>query len=143
MPSFLVSLPLCYRLDCDMVKGLLDVVRQIEGRLCYDETFKKLKPRFNLVGSIREGTRFGYSNELDLGLQFQALRRTKGESDSQNIAFKVGSDPFSLKKAETSQTKLDIFFNSSGEFQLHRFKSCLLKEDYFLDGCSYSKYTEV
>ena len=111
-----------------MVKDLLEAVKQIERRLSNDDVFKHLKPSFIVAGSITEGTRFGYANELDLGLRFEALKLTEGESSSkEKIAFKVGSDPFSLKKADTSQTKVDNFFNSSGEFESHKFKQCLLE----------------
>ena len=116
------------KLDHDMVEDLLEVVRQIERRFRNDETIKHLKPKFNLVGSVREGTRFGYGNELDFGLRFEALQPTGGENDSkENIAFKIGDDPYSLKRADTRQTQMDIYFNSHGEFQSHKFKCCLLK----------------
>ena len=78
--------------------------------------------------SIIEGTRFGYANELDLGLRFEALQKIEGDSNSKNnIAFKVGGDPFTLKKADTSQTAMDRYFDSHGEFQAHKFKCILLK----------------
>ena len=110
-----------------MVRGLMEAVSKIERKLNNDDILKHLKPKFNLVGSIIEGTRFGYANELDLGLRFEALKETKGERGSeQNIAFMVGNDPFSLKKAYTSQTKMDRFFNSFGEFESQKFKCCLL-----------------
>ena len=111
-----------------MGKDLLKAVRQIEIRLSNDDAIKHLKPKFTLVGSIAEGTRFGYANELDLGLRFEALTPTKGQGDStENIAFDVHSDPFSLKRADTSQIKMERYFNSCGEFQSHKFKFCLLK----------------
>ena len=73
-----------------------------------DDTTKHLKPKFTLVGSIAEGTRFGYANELDLGLRFEALTSFEGEGDSaQNIAFEVHGDPFTLKKADTVQVKME------------------------------------
>ena len=109
-----------------MVKDLLEVARQIEKRLDSDQIFRNLKPKFTLDGSITEGTRFGYANELDLGLRFEALKYNQGVS-GQKIAFKIDDDPFSLKRADTTQTTMDSFFNSSGEFQSHRFKLSLLE----------------
>ena len=109
------------RLDCEMVSDMLDAARVIEERLNKDDTVKHFEPRFELAGSITEGTRFGYANELDMGLTFRALKA------EQNIPFKVDSDPFSLKKADTSQTKLDKFFDDANIFLYHKFKLCLLE----------------
>ena len=111
-----------------MEKDLLEAAWKIERRLNNDDMIKHLKPKFTLAGSIIEGTRFGYANELDLGLRFETLQKFEGERNLENnIAFKVGGDPFTLKKADTSQTAMDKYFNSCGEFQSHKFKFCLLK----------------
>ena len=56
-----------------MVNDLLEATGEIL-RILYDEPIiKKLRPIFTLAGSITEGTRFGYGNELDLGMKFLAL----------------------------------------------------------------------
>ena len=140
------------RIDCEMVHDMLDTARNIEKRLNKDDTVNNLEPRFELAGSITEGSRFGYANELDMGLIFGALKsancryadrdgRGKGKSIAfkdhkvdrrgrntiHNIAFKVDGDPYSLKKADTSQTKVDKFFNDAKNFQFHKFKFCLLE----------------
>ena len=110
-----------------MAKDLLEAAIKVEKRLKKNDMIKDLKPKFFLAGSITEGTRFGYANELDLGLRFETLGTNEGESNSDNIAFKISGDPFSLKKAETSQMRLDRFFNYFREFQSHNFKCCLLE----------------
>ena len=85
-----------------MANDLLKAAWKIEKRLNNDGTIKHLKPKFTLAGSIIEGTRFGYANELDLGLRFETLQKVERERNSENnIAFKVGGDPFTLKKADT------------------------------------------
>ena len=122
---------------------MLDAARAIENRFNEDETIKNLEPRFELAGSITEGTRFGYGNECDMGLSFRALKARKlGKRSNkrqtrhrtgrmpttdQNIAFQIDGDPYSLKKAQTSQTKMDCFFDASQKFEMHKFKLCLLE----------------
>ena len=120
------------RIDCEMVCDMLDAARNIEQRFSQDDTVRHLEPKFELAGSITEGTRFGYANELDMGLIFRALKPSKdgdrgGRDARQNIPFKVDSDPFSLKKADTSQTKMDKFFDDANNFLFHKFKLCLLE----------------
>lgn len=111
-----------------MIDDLIKVTQQIEKRLNENNELKHLKPKFTLAGSMAEGTRFGYANELDLGLKFEGLQKSMGsEGDIENnIAFKVGKDPFSLEKADTSPSFMDMFFNSEGKFLSHKFKCTLL-----------------
>ena len=113
-------------INCSLVDQMLCVVRKIERSLNEDGTMKQLRPKFTLAGSIIEGTRFGYANELDIGLSFEALK-TEDKGNRDNIAFQVYGDPFTLKKANTSQSLVDCFFNKSREFQLLVFKQCLLE----------------
>ena len=104
-----------------MVQDLLVAVGQILKRFYADTTMKWLKPTFTLAGSITEGTRLGYGNELDLGMKFESLV-------GGNVAFKVGDTPFSLMKARTCPRWMDEYFiPSTREFRLHKFKSVLLE----------------
>ena len=58
-----------------MAKDLLDLVWTLEEELRKTDTLiGRLKPKFNLSGSIVEGTRLGFANELDLGLTFEAWK---------------------------------------------------------------------
>ena len=80
-------------------------------------SLKNLRPILELVGSMAERTRIGIANELDLTLKFLTWR--------ENIPFMVRGDPFSLKKAPTSQDIMDDFFCEE-KFQFHKFVNFLL-----------------
>ena len=58
-----------------MAKDLLNLVWTLEEDLGKQDTLiGRLKPNFTLSGSIVEGTRLGFANELDLGLTFEAWK---------------------------------------------------------------------
>ena len=58
-----------------MAKDLLNLVWTLEEDLRKSDTLiGRLKPKFTLSGSIVEGTRLGFANELDLGLTFGAWK---------------------------------------------------------------------
>lgn len=102
-----------------LAEDMLDLFNNIEMLL--GETLKEYGPKLELSGSMEEGTRLGLANELDLGLIFKSLKM------EDSIPFKVGNDPFSLKKSETSPAFLDKYFNDQGEFHFYKFKHFLLE----------------
>ena len=58
-----------------MANDLLDLVWTLEEDLRKADTLiGHLKPKFTLSGSIVEGTRLGFADELDLGLTFEAWK---------------------------------------------------------------------
>ena len=77
----------------------------------------EFKPTLELVGSMAEGTRIGLANELDLSIKFLLWRN--------QVPFKIESDPFSLKKAQSSPPIMDEFFHED-RFQFHKFMHFLL-----------------
>ena len=81
---------------------------------------KNLEPYFELVGSLAERTRIGLSNEIDIHLQFRALKDI--------VMLKVDGDPFSLKRADSSSSipLMEQFFVGK-EFHFHRFLHFLLE----------------
>ena len=62
-------------LNCAMIHDLVDFAKMLEvalGRA--SDIMELLKPTFNLVGSIPEGTRIGIANELDITINFEGWR---------------------------------------------------------------------
>ena len=99
-----------------MSEDLFEFYGLFEGEV--KKVLKELHPKFQLCGSMQEGTRLCLANELDIGVVFQALENPK--------AFKVEGGPFSLKKSNTMIPFMDKFFNKNKEFLYHDFKLFLL-----------------
>ena len=103
-----------------MINTLINFCQNLEVELQKSSgTMKSLKPKFEIVGSIAEGTRLGLANELDLTMSFD------GWSEG---TFCVQNDPYFLRKTEETPCWMDTYFDSTGCFLFHLFKYDLLKD---------------
>ena len=100
-----------------VAQDLISLAKTIETDL-QRGFLKDLQPKFQLVGSMAEGTRICLANELDLGLIFHKWKS--------HTPFRVDGDPFSLKKANTSPPAMEAYFDGGGKFQFHKFVHFIL-----------------
>ena len=90
--------------NCEMVHAMVTFTNIMQEFL-QEGPLQDLKPKFELVGSIAEGTRICIGNELDLGLSFESL------TQHNDVPFKVKGDPFSLKKTKAMPKMMERFPN--------------------------------
>ena len=100
-----------------MAQDLVKLAKEIE-KIWQAGPLRKLKPHFQLVGSMQEETRIGLPCELDILVFFEALKH--------QIPFKIQNDPFSLKKSEDCPEFMEEYFEGDC-FQYHKFKTSLLE----------------
>ena len=101
-----------------MAQDLITLITTLQNDLQHG-MLRHLRPEFEMVGSMAEGTRIGLANELDLGIKFKAWEM------SDLAPFKAARDPFSLKKSANSFHWMDGYFNID-EFKFHEFMYELL-----------------
>ena len=107
------------QMHCNVIHDILKMASLLQEYLCQGP-LKDYGPKFELVGSMAEGTRIGVPNELDLGFSFQYLKQME------NIPFKVEDDPFSLKKTVTTPDMMMNYFCGRA-FKFHKFMKFLLE----------------
>ena len=101
--------------ECEKTRDLLRAMQIIESK--WNEK-SNLRPKFILVGSIIEGTRVGYANELDLTVTFEGLKYDP---------FELGEDAFTLK-IFTESHPLKKFCSESGTLDFSLFLRAVLEE---------------
>ena len=101
-----------------MAQSLARLVQLLQDGMQQGE-LKALKPFFELVGSMAEGTRISLANELDLTIKFRTWM--------DNAPFKVEGHPYTLKKARGLSLPIMEQFFDGKEFKYHTFMHFLLK----------------
>jgi hypothetical protein len=97
-----------------IVQDLLAFAKILQCQLeQHNFLMKKLKPSFTLIGSVAEGSRVGFANELDLTVEFEGFK---------DALFRVpNGDPFNLTATEHAPDWMKKYFGRNGKFLYHQF----------------------
>ena len=108
-----------YRDNCVMAHNLIQTVKVIEHYLNSENSpIAFLKPRFQIAGSIVEGTRLGSANELDLTLHFESMA-----SDH----FKVGDSALNYHLTDKGSDLMKNFTDGTDCLDMTAFLKALLE----------------
>jgi hypothetical protein len=106
-----------------MVHDNITIVKMLQAELRNNELIQKLRPIYNIMGSVSEGTRMLLGNEADIVMDFKAF-------NSEAPPFKVTEDdPFHLTSTDDypDWLKQYEYLDEKGRFIFHKFLGDLLR----------------
>jgi hypothetical protein len=108
------------KMSCQIIQDMVKIAKTLERKLKDDEHMEKFKPSFILVGSVPEKTRLALGNELDITIEFEALKECPfviNKEDSFHLTIAEHAPKWLKKTYLTSDRKFDIVKFMSHLFQ--------------------------